>query len=213
MKIGIIHATTMAVKPIEEAFRNIAPEVKLLHFMDTGLVPMIQEIGGITPDILRRFSGLANMAQESSVSCIQLTCSAFNNSTDILQPMYTAKLFRSDEAMLDEALKFERIGLVSTMPETPAALISYLKGKRSDVEVSSVVNPEAFELVLKGKWDEHDRLVKKDIMSLDEKVDVIVLSQYSLAHLKDHVQTATPILSGPETSAERCIQYLQKRII
>ncbi len=211
MRVGIIHATTMAVKPIEDAFRDIAPDVKQLHFMDTGLVPMIQAHGELTPAIIRRFLQLVSMAEASNVDCIQLTCSAFNNVTETLQPMCSAKLFRSDEAMLDEALNYERIGLVSTMPETPSALISYLNDKRTNVNVNSVVNSDAFKLVLAGKWSEHDALVKKEIEKLDGRVDVIVLSQYSLSHLVDLVDISTPILSGPEASVKRCLHYLQNK--
>jgi hypothetical protein len=42
MKIACIHATTTALQPIEKAFQqHKEEEVELFHFMDTGLLSMI----------------------------------------------------------------------------------------------------------------------------------------------------------------------------
>ncbi|MEX6702142.1 hypothetical protein ABS315_21480 [Peribacillus frigoritolerans] len=80
MKIALIHATTTALKPIEIAFQTVAPNIELLHFMDTSLLSLMEKSGKLTPEIIRRFSALVNIAYDSDVSCIQLTCSAFMTS-------------------------------------------------------------------------------------------------------------------------------------
>jgi len=208
MRVALIHATTTAVQPIARAFNEIAPEVELLHFMDTGLLSMIQSNGGLSSTIINRFSRLLNIAGESNVKCIQLTCSAFNEVTTILQPLYDVKLFRSDEAMLDEALKYNKIGLVSTVKETPIALTSYLKRKKPNIEVEFLANPEAIQLLFKGEVEKHDQLVKEMIERLENRVETIILSQYSMAHLQN-TACKVPILSGPKASAQRCWEYLQ----
>ena len=211
MKIAAIHATTMAIKPTEEAFEEISTneDWTLYHFLDTSLVSMLQMEGKLTPTIIRHFSRLFDSAQELQVDCILLTCSAFNNVTKILQPLYDAKLFRSDEAMLDKALLYERIGLISTMAETPVALRNYLEEKRNGIKIKSLISTDAFELILKGKNMEHDNLVKDLIQQVEGLVDVIVLSQYSLAHLVKQVKVGVPILSGPIESAKQCIEYIK----
>jgi len=209
LKVGLIHATTTALKPIETTFNKEAPAVKLLHFMDTGLFSMIESSGSLTPEIIRRFSLLINLAVQSDVDCILLTCSAFNNVTDILQPLYPVKLFRSDEAMLDEALKYERIGLVSTVRETPIALLSYITERNPEILVESLVEPGLIHLLSLGKKDEHDERIRKMVHQVEAKVDVIVLSQYSMAHIADQLNTTVPILTAPRASAKRCLSHLQ----
>jgi signal transduction histidine kinase len=209
MKLALIHAMTASVKPIEEAFREVAPNVTLLHFMDTGLLPLIKEHGKLTPPIVRRFSRLVNLAAESEVNAIQLTCSAFNNVTKMLQPLHSARLFRSDEAMLDEALAYERIGLISTVKETPVALHSYLLEKKPNIHVESLVGTDAIRLLYQGKKRDHDELVQGMIREMDGRVDVIVLSQYSMAHVAQQVEASIPILTGPSATAKRCLHYLQ----
>jgi glutamate racemase len=209
MKIALIHATTTALEPIERAFREEAPDVELFHFMDTGLLSMMEESGSLTPEIVRRFSLLVNLAAQSEVDCIQLTCSAFNNVTRILQPLYPVKLFRSDEAMLDEALAYERIGLISTVRETPIALLSYLREKKPNVWVESLVDPGIIHLLFQGKKEEHDKRVREMVYQMDGKVDVIVLSQYSMEHIANQVTPSVPILTAPRMTAKRCLAYLQ----
>ncbi|MFZ7101628.1 MAG: aspartate/glutamate racemase family protein [Peptococcaceae bacterium] len=209
MRIALIHATTTAVQPIEEAFSSLDPQVRLLHFMDTGLLPLIQNAKGLTPGIINRFSRLVSLAADSDVQCIQLTCSAFNEVTDILQPLYSAKLFRSDEAMLDEALEFNKVGLISTVNETPPALAGYLKRKKPDIEIRSAVNTEAIQFLFKGETGKHDMIVKEMIEGMEDKVEAIVLSQYSMAHIAKEVKGKVPVLAGPRASAQRCLTYIR----
>lgn len=210
MKVGIIHATTTALDPIIQAFRQEAhDEIELFHYMDTGLLSMMEESGTLTPEIIRRFSLLVNLAAQSDVDCIQLTCSAFNNVTQILQPLYPMKLFRSDEAMLDEALAYERIGLISTVRETPIALQSYLEEKKPGVQVESLVEPGLIHMLFQGRKEQHDEKVRDMIHEIEGKVDVIVLSQYSTEHIADQTHASVPILTAPRASAKRCLAYLR----
>ncbi|MFB5284066.1 hypothetical protein [Peribacillus sp. Hz7] len=115
MKIALISATKASLAPIERAFYEEAPDIELIHLLDTELLSMMEKEGALTSNIILRFSSLLNIAVSSEIDAIQLTCSAFNNITSILQPLYNVKLFRSDEAMLDQALAYERIGLISTV--------------------------------------------------------------------------------------------------
>jgi hypothetical protein len=209
MNIGVIHATTTALEPIVSAFQQESNQIELFHFMDTGLLSMMEKSGSLTPEIIRRFSLLVNLAAQSDVDCIQLTCSAFNNATHILQPLYPVKLFRSDEAMLDEALLFDRIGLISTLRETPLALMSYLREKNPNVQVESLVEPGLIHSLFQGKKEQHDEQVRNMIHQLDGRVDVIVLSQYSMEHIADQVHCSVPILTAPRASAKRCLSYLK----
>ncbi|MCM3179273.1 aspartate/glutamate racemase family protein [Cytobacillus horneckiae] len=211
MKVALVHATTTALNPIEDAFRKIAPEIDLLHFMDTHLLSMLEESGSLTPEIARRFSKLISLAAESRPDCIQLTCSAFNPLTSILQPLCRVKMFRSDEAMLDKALQYERIGLISTVKETPDALIDYLQARQPNCSIESIVDPGIIHLLFQGKQKEHDERVRTMIAEMDGKVDVIVLSQYSLAHVANQVETSVPLLIAPEATAKRCFEYILQK--
>ena len=207
MKVGAIHMTTMAVEPIREAFRELAPHVELVHFMDTGLLTLLTE-EGVTPILRRRIIHLIELAEESGVGCIQLTGSAFNPMIKSLQPLFHTKIFRSDEAMLDEALSYEKICLVSTAKVSVEALSGYLKDKKPSIQIESVVNEEALKLLLEWKQEAHDNLMIDIVENIKMDVDVIVLTQYSLAHIAARARTVIPILSAPQASASKCAEYL-----
>lgn len=211
MKVALVHAMIESVQPIEEAFNKVAPNAEIVHLLDTGLLNRLEEHGELTPAIIRRFIRLLDSAIDSNVDMIQLTCSAFNNLSSVLQPLYDAKIFRSDEAMLDEALAYNRIGLISTVQATPLALQDYLYKKSPNIHVESLVNKKALLLLKRGNKEEHDRLISDLIREIENSVDVIVLSQYSMSHVASQIDTSVPILTGPILTAKRCLDYFKDK--
>lgn len=211
MKVALVHAMIESVQPIEEAFNEVAPDAEIIHLLDTGLLNRLEEHGELTPAIIRRFTRLLDSAIDSDVDMIQLTCSAFNNLSSVLQPLYDAKIFRSDEAMLDRALAYNRIGLISTVQATPLALQGYLYEKSPNIHVESLVNKKALHLLKRGNTEEHDRLISEMILEIEKSVDVIVLSQYSMSHVASQIDATVPILTGPILTAKRCLDYFKDR--
>lgn len=210
MKIALISATKVSLNPIERAFQPYMDEVETFHLLDSSLLPLLKKEQKITPKIIHRFTKLIDLAIHANVDIVQLTCSAFNDVTSILQPLYDVKLFRSDEAMLDQALQYEKVGLVSTVYETPIVLGNYLRSKNPNIIIESVVSDGAIHLINEGKMEKHDQRVRKMVDEMSDKVDVIVLSQYSIAHVKNQVDSPIPVLNAPEATVERCIKYLKE---
>lgn len=210
MKIALLSATKVSLKPIEDAFADVNADVEIFHLLDTSLLPMLKEEKEITPAIIQRFVKLIDLAVSSNADIVQFTCSAFNNIANILQPLYDIRLFRSDEAMLNQASAYDRVGFVSTVNETPIALKSYLQEIKPSIHIESVVNDGTMNLLDLGKKEEHDQRVRKMIDEIKDKVDVIVLSQYSIAHVKHQVSIDIPILTAPDASVDLCLQHLQK---
>lgn len=212
MKIALLSATKVSLDPIENAFKKTNHNVDIFHLLDSSLLSCLQTEKSVTPSIIKRFSNLIDIAISSKADAVLFTCSAFNNITSVLQPLYDIKLFRSDEAMLNQAAKYNKVGLVSTVLETPLALESYIKEIKPTIQIESVVDDDAMNMLNIGEHNQHDQRVKNMIYQLDGKVDVIVLSQYSMAHVKHQVSLETPILTAPDASVNMCVQYLKKRL-
>src|SRR5690625_4617918 len=119
MKIALLSATKVSLEPIEHAFQEVKSDIEIFHLLDSSLLPMLKEEKEVTTPIIQRFIQLINLAVSANANAVLFTCSAFNNIADMLQPLYDIKLFRSDEAMLNNAIKHNKIGLVSTVAETP----------------------------------------------------------------------------------------------
>ena len=210
MKLAILSATKVSIEPIEYAFLQIDPNIEFFHLLDTSLLPMLKSEKGITPKIIQRFTKLIDLAVSADAKAVLFTCSAFNDITMILQPLYEIKLFRSDEAMLTQATKYQKIGLVSTVAETSLVLEAYLKKLKPEIKIESAADDGIIHLLERGKKEEHDERVRKMINQLKGKVEVIILSQYSIAHVKEQVSLDIPILTAPAASAKQCVEYLRK---
>lgn len=205
MKVALISATKNSIEPIEKAFEIYAPDIEYIHILDSDLLIMLEKSGFLTDELVDRFRDLCMLAVKSKVDVIQLTCSAFNDAVDVLRPIFHVPILRSDQAMLDKALKYNKIGLVSTVKETPIALSNYLKRRKPNIEIFSKVDDRAFQLLSQGKLKEHDYRVLTMVEGIQEKVDVIVLSQYSMEHVANQIVSRLPIL----TAAKETVLHLK----
>lgn len=205
MKVALISATNNSIQPIETAFEQYAPEIEYLHLLDSDLLNLMERDGCLTNEMVDRFIDLCRLAMKSNADVIQLTCSAFNDVVNLLRPIFQVPILRSDQAMLDQALQFNRIGLVSTVKETPIALTNYLMEKNPDVKILSKVDAGAIHLLSKGQREEHDSRVLTMIEDIHDKVDVIVLSQYSMEHVARQIGYEIPIL----TAAKETVLHLK----
>ncbi|MFB4165091.1 aspartate/glutamate racemase family protein [Alteribacillus sp. JSM 102045] len=212
MKVACIHALKSSLEPIDKAFQAAAPHIEIYHLMDTGMLYLLKKYKEITPAILRRLTDLCSKAEELKVDAIQMTCSAFNGVRDQIAPFASVPVFRSDEAVLEEASKYKKIGLIATVRETAPPLIKYLHQIGPATEVITEVNTLAMERLEKGERKGHDKLVLEMISSLKNKVEAVVLSQYSMAHTANMAsQVEIPILTAPQASVRKCLSSFQKR--
>ncbi len=211
MKIALISATKASLDPIENAMRNVSKEIEIVHLVDTELLTMISKEGELTAPIIRRFSLLLNLAIDAKVDVIQLTCSAFNDLADTLKPLYEVKIFRSDEAVLNKALTYEKISIISTVQETPNVLIKYLKNRKATISIDSHIIPGLIHLLYQGRKEEHDKKIRELIYQVESQADAIVLAQFSLEHIAKQVNCSIPILTAPKLAAEQCYEYIKNK--
>jgi hypothetical protein len=81
-----------------------------------------------------------------------------------------------------------------------ALLAEHVARSGQAIETRSVLCGAAFDALLAGRRDEHDRLVVEAASALAPEVDRIVLAQASLAHLAGTLeeQLKMPVLASPE---------------
>jgi len=202
LRVALISATKLSLQPIENAIRNNKDSIEFFHLLDTSLITMLKNDQHLSDRIVRRFKSLCDISMENGVDCIQLTCSAFNDVTEQLKEIYPIPVFRSDEGMVEKALSYKRIGIVSTFAETPEVLKNYILKKAPDAEIYIEVNTDIMSAFEKGNKDLHDECVVKMIQSLQDKVDVVVLAQYSIAHVAKQQTFNVPIITAPDATIE-----------
>ena len=187
------------------AFREHAPAANLLHFLDEGLLPLVNR-EGLTPHAISELERLIVRAADSGVDGILLTCSAYSPVVPSLQMRCSVPILSADDAMLRAALAIgPQLGVVATVEAagpTTAALLRDLaaeSGQTPTVEVRMV--PAAFAALKAGDGALHDRLVREQIIELLPLCDVVVLAQISMARaLTGAPAYAKPVLTSPEVS-------------
>ncbi|MGH6689464.1 MAG: aspartate/glutamate racemase family protein [Gammaproteobacteria bacterium] len=209
-RVTLIHAVTVAIPPVLGAFREGWPDAEVSNLLDDGLTGALAREGGLTPRIAQRIRDLATYAARSGADGILFTCSAFTPAMDQAREDVTIPLLKPDEAMFADALEAgRRIGVVATFPGTiPVAepqIRAAAAARGIDVEIVSMVAPEAFTAMNAADTATHDRLVVDAAVAVAPRVDVICLAQFSMARARAAVQSrvAIPVLTSPAAAVQR----------
>jgi Asp/Glu/hydantoin racemase len=217
-RITLIHAVTIAIAPVLEAFHEGWPEADVANLLDDGLTGALAREGGLTPPIVQRIRDLAAYAARSGADGILFTCSAFTPAMDMARQDVRIPLLKPDEAMFAAALDAgRRIGVVATfsgtIPVAEPQIRAAAAARGVEVEIASAAVPEAFKAMSAGDTSTHDRLVADAAAALAPRVDVICLAQFSMARARSEVQrrVTIPVLTSPAAAVHRLRALLGSR--
>jgi Asp/Glu/hydantoin racemase len=130
---------------------------------------------------------------------------------DDARPEVSIPLIKIDEAMIAEAVaKGTKIGVVATnvatLEPTRQLLQAQAEDANEEIKVELVLVENALAALLSGDGATHDHLVKKAVLELGERADVVVLAQATMARVLDVIPESNrqvPILSSPHLALER----------
>jgi Asp/Glu/hydantoin racemase len=150
-------------------------------------------------------------AHEGGADAVMVTCSSIGPAIPVARNVYDFPILRVDEAMAAEAVRTgERIGVAATLNTTLEPTVALLKEKaaeqRRNIQVVERLCEGAFEKVLSGDTDGHDRIVSQALLELAERVDAIVLAQASMARVSNALPEGAvrvPVLSSPELAVKQ----------
>lgn len=206
VRIGVIHATRVAVSPIEAAYERHWPEVEVVQFIDESLMRNLDEIGHLTPEINERVESLAAFAHRGGAQAILYSCSAFGPAIEAAQARLPVPVLKPNQAMLDETLALGgRIRVLCTFrPSGPSIRreLEALAAKREvDLEIEGSYMPGALDTLHAGDPDTQDALIA-DAAVDDPQADVVLLAQFSMARARDEVscRVDSVVLSSPESA-------------
>jgi len=213
--VGLVHAVIPAIQPLRAAFAEQAPNVQLVNILDEGLLSEVERLGRITPGLVRRLTTLVALAEQAGARLVLLSCTAYSPVADQVQAQSDIPVLKIDELMVREALgRARRIGLVATVPaglQMQEQLIRQLAAEIGcDVELDTVLRPEAFKALSAGRRDEHDGLVLAAVEDLASRNELVMLAQASMGHLADQVPASVqvPVLSSPTLAVQKVKEML-----
>lgn len=218
-KVAYIHTVPSLVGLFNDLSKEIFPkDVEVFHIADELLLKVVLAQGGLSPFIFRRVADHVVAAVEGGAGLVQVTCSSISPCVEASRPFVSVPVLKIDEPMVDQALAMgTRIGVAATVPTTlkPTTELVYsqaqLAGKQ--VAVDSVLCEGAFQALIGGDGEAHDKIVREHLTDLMGRNDVVILAQASMARVAATIPSAdqkAPILSSPRLAVEKARQVLEK---
>lgn len=170
---------------------------------------------GIIPKVnYFKFAQYAHNLEEAGVDMILLACSTFNFAAELGRPMVNTPIMQIDRTMMEMAVEDgARVGLLATLATTVPSSERLLRivacERQKNIEITTVLRPEAFEAIQKGDAATHNNILLEEIDRLSGKVDSIVMAQLSMSALAPFLkQTRVPVYDSGSTTFPRLRQML-----
>ena len=199
MRITLVHALKHSILPIEASFAKLWPEARLMNLLDDSLSADLARDGRLTDAMTGRFLIIGRYAASTGADGILFTCSAFGPCIEaVAGEQAPMPVLKPNEAMIEQAAKSQRVGLLSSFPPT---LASMPREFPASVELMPKLAEGALAALDRGDRAEHDRLVVAAAKDLRD-CDIIALAQYSMAPAAEQVAQATgkPVLTTPDSA-------------
>jgi Asp/Glu/hydantoin racemase len=204
-RLALIHTVIFLADFFKKELALRFPDLESFHILDESLLKDLMAIGVMTPSITRRAAAYARLAEEAGAGLILFTCSSTSPAVDTARLLTEVPIIKIDDPMAEKAVALgNRIGVVCTVKTTMEAsrnlILAHAAERGKEVVVEAQLEEEAFEAVMKGDLDRHDRLVTETVMKAARSSDVVVLAQASMAHLAPGLneQLNVPVLASPE---------------
>lgn len=213
-RIVLLHATPIAMQPIQAAFAEGWAEAELVNLLDDGLTIDRARTEQLTEDMIDRFVALVRYGHRIGADGILATCSAFGPAIERAAAALPIPVLKPNEAMFEAALGHgAKIGMLATFGPSistmEAEFVEQAERSKASARISTVLVSDAIDALRKGDADTHNRLVAAQAPQL-RGMDAIMLAHFSTSRAAARVREAVsvPILTSPETAVakmKRCI--------
>ena len=213
--VAVVHTGPATVQPIKQQFQELLPDVRVINIVDDSLLNDVIAAGHLTEAVSGRILTYMQEGQKMGAVAILNACSSVGEAATAARAGLSIPVVKIDETMAERAVSLgPRIGVVATVRTTLEPTVRLIRAKAADVgqqiEISEAVAEGGFQALLEGKTEEHDDVVRRTILSLVDKVDVIVLAQASMARLVSSLgDLKVPVLSSPRSGVQAVRDLLE----
>jgi Asp/Glu/hydantoin racemase len=212
--LALIHTSATLVPVFAALCNKFIPGVKIFNIADDSLIKNTIACGALTPDTARRVVGYARSAEEAGADYIMFTCSSIGRAVETAAGLVNVPVLRVDQPMAAMAVeKGNRVGIIATLSTTLDPTTDLVRRNAlqvgKEIELFPHLCEGAFEALMAGDAETHDKLVGDALKAMSETVDVIVLAQASMARVVEanpSLAEKLPILASPPIAME----YLSK---
>jgi Asp/Glu/hydantoin racemase len=224
-RIALIHATPLAVSPINEAFERLWPKTLLMNLLDDSLsADHAKNKGVLSQAMIQRFIDLAEYAKGTGADAILFTCSAFGPAIEIARDVVGIPTLKPNEAMFEDAIrlaenKHSDLALIATFEPSLAPMATEFEEMCQQKKIKRTLTkhfvPDAMEALSKGDAHTHHSRIAEKSVALNHTA-IILLAQFSMAAAKSiveeklatHGKSHITVLTSPECAVLSLLRTL-----
>lgn len=203
-KLFLLHTVNnfmdVIIKPYAEPFLKEHADVEIQNMLDSSLLADTVRHGSVPTSVSARLLGYVQEAERAGAHLFLLTCTSVDAGMKYVRHFSDLPTLCISHPMVLQALDIgQRIGIVGTVPTSPASIIRPLEevatSRGASLHIDTAVAHGAFEARMAGDDARHDALVSEALMKLARKgdLDVICFAQASMSAAR-HDEPGIPIL-------------------
>lgn len=218
--LGLIHTSMVFINVetmMNDIFKEVMPDVRLINIVDDSLLPDVMEAGKITPAVSERMISYVKAAEKAGSDAILSLCSSLGPTIDEARKHVRVPVIKIDDAMAKAAAqRAERIGVMATVPTTLSPTVDLIGEKAGELKKDVFIEPRlvegAFEMLMSGDKIKHDNMVIEAGKELARSVDIIVFAQASMTRLAPGLKKdiGKEVLTSPRMGIEYAKKVLDE---
>jgi len=208
-RIVLLHATPVAMQPIQTAFSELWPEAETVNLLDDGLSIDRAREDELSEALIDRFVDFGQYGQRMGAAGILITCSAFGPAIDKLARSVPVPVLKPNEAMFQAAIaQGSRIGMLATFAPSVSTMTEefdeYLARAGKKATLTTILVDDAIRLLKGGDVESHNRLVAARAPEF-AGYDAVMLAHFSTSRAAAAVRAVldVPVLTAPGTAVVR----------
>lgn len=208
-RIVLIHATPVAIDPVQAAFAELWPEPELVNLLDDSLSPDRARDYDLSEEMIERFVALGRYGVSTGADALLVTCSAFGPAIDIMAREFEIPVLKPNEAMFHAAVaRGSKIGMIATfgpsIPTMRTEFEDYIAEVGARATLETILVEDAMTALRAGDAETHNRRIAERAPELVD-VDTIMLAHFSTSRAQSAVQAkvSVPVLSAPGAAVAR----------
>lgn len=209
--LTFLHTADVHIQTFQNLIDEYAPQIKARHVVEPSYLQHVQQYGADTALVERLTGDIETLAKSSQL--IVVTCSSIGGVAEALDGMNGCGVHRVDRAMADLAVQqgcniLVLAALESTLEPTQRLLEDSKLALRVSARVSVQLVEGAWEHFQNNEQTEYLNAIAKAINENEDRHDLIVLAQASMAGVSALHRGEVPVLSSPTLGVLRAIKTL-----
>lgn len=208
-RIALIHATPVAVDPIQAAMKSGWPEAEPVNILEDSLSSDRATAGRLSEELFDRIAALTRYAEGIGSDGILFTCSAFGAAIERAASTAKIPVLKPNEAMYEAAMdRGNKLAMIVTFPPSESTMVEEFEEESrvrpQNPTLKTFLVEQALIALKTGDENKHNQLVADEASTING-FDALMLAHFSTSRARQVAQqrTSIPVLTSPDTAVAK----------